>query len=85
MLTLVDGTTREAVCPAAWGDPENPMSHADLITKFRANAAYGGVSSCSSDLIVDAVLSLAEANDMSALHSALTIALSPEPELPNVA
>jgi 2-methylcitrate dehydratase PrpD len=85
VLTLVDGTTREAVCPAAWGDPENPMSHADLITKFRANAAYGGVSSCSSDLIVDAVLSLAEADDMSALHSALTIALSPEPELPNVA
>jgi len=84
-LTLANGSQFDAACPAAWGDPENPMSPADLITKFRANAAYGGAAAPAAELIVDAVLSLSDMDDMSALHTALTTALSPEPELPDVA
>lgn len=84
-LTLTSGATHQAECPAAWGDPENPMSPVDLIAKFLANAAYGGVTPSAAEQIVETVLSLADADDLSALHTALTTALSPEPELPDVA
>jgi len=79
-LLLTNGKTCEKDCPAAWGDPENPMSKADLIAKFHTNCAYGGVTPAETDLIVDAVLALPLADDMTALHTALTTALSPKPE-----
>ena len=84
-LTLANGATHEAACPAAWGDPENPMSQDDLIAKFNANAVYGGVAPALADQIVASVLSLADADDLSTLHAALITALSPKPELPDAA
>jgi len=79
-LTLTSGQTLEADCPAAWGDPENPMSQDALIAKFRTNAAYGGVNFSAADHIVNAVLALPAAADLSVLQAALTTALSPQPE-----
>lgn len=79
-LTLASGEIYNATCPAAWGDPENPMSDSDLISKFRANALHGGVLLAAADAILDAVLSLPDAENLSVLHTALITALSPEPE-----
>jgi 2-methylcitrate dehydratase PrpD len=79
-LSAADGRTYETACPAAWGDPENPMSQADLIAKFCANAAYGGTGADAAHDIVRAVLALPDADDLSALHSALTTALSSNPK-----
>jgi 2-methylcitrate dehydratase PrpD len=79
-VTLQDGQMHEAICPAAWGDPENPMSEADLIAKFRANAIHGGLAINAADGIIRAVLDLPDAQDLSALQTAFTIALPPELE-----
>ena len=78
--TDADGRVHDAACPAAWGDPENPMSEADLIAKFRANATYGGLRSEGADHILNAVLALPEAPDLSRLQTALDAALTPHPE-----
>ncbi|MCP4196738.1 MAG: MmgE/PrpD family protein [Proteobacteria bacterium] len=75
-----DGTLHGTTCPAAWGDPENPMQEADIIAKFRVNAAYGELASPKVDNILQAVLALPEATDMSALQSAFDEALTPVPE-----
>ena len=79
-LTLQDGQMHEATCPAAWGDPENPMSEADLIVKFRTNAAHGRLTFDAADGIIRAVLDLLDVQDLSALQTALTIALPHELE-----
>jgi 2-methylcitrate dehydratase PrpD len=79
-LSLKNGTVYEKDCPAAWGDPENPMSRADLIAKFCGNAAYGGVGTDAADSAVNAVLGLADAPDLSDFHAAFTTALSPQTE-----
>ncbi|WP_223426932.1 MmgE/PrpD family protein [Tateyamaria pelophila] len=77
-----DGRVRDATCPAAWGDPENPMQEADIIAKFHTNAAYGGLSAPQADRILQAVLALPDAPDLSALQSALDAAFAPTPEFP---
>ena len=79
-VTLQDGQMHEAICPTAWGDPDNPMSEADLIAKFRANAIHGGLAINAADGIIRAVLDLPDAQDLSALQTALKIALPPELE-----
>lgn len=84
-LSLTNGASFEAACPAAWGDPENPMSSDDLIRKFIANAGYGGVTAPAAERIVQAVLSLPDADDLAPLQTTLLTALSPEPELTDVA
>jgi hypothetical protein len=56
------------------------MSQDALIAKFRTNAAYGGVNFSAADHIVNAVLALPAAADLSVLQAALTTALSPQPE-----
>ena len=75
-----DGTTQRVTCPAAWGDPENPMKEADIIAKYRANAAYGKLADTKANNILQAVLALPEAPDMSALQLAFDAALTPVPE-----
>ena len=79
-LTDGDGSERETVCPAAWGDPENPMSETDLIDKFHANAAHGRLTPAQAAAIVQAVMALPEAADLSALKTAFTAAFAPDLE-----
>ena len=76
VLTMADGAVHERSCPAAWGDPENPMSDIDLVAKFKRNADYGGVTATGTDALAKAVLDLPHASDLSGLHQALNIALS---------
>lgn len=80
-VTLTDGSQYERVCPAAWGDPENPMSQDQIIAKFHRNTAYGGIGFTASDALCAAVLKLPDASDLGALRHALTDALSPAKEL----
>lgn len=75
-----DGTLQGITCPAAWGDPENPMREADIIAKFRANAAYGKLAAPQADGILQAVLTLPDAPDLSALQAAFDAAFAPTPE-----
>jgi 2-methylcitrate dehydratase PrpD len=75
-----DMQSHEVTCPAAWGDPENPMSEADLINKFVTNAAHGGLTAEATDGLLHAVLNLHDAHDLSALQRALVTALSTKSE-----
>lgn len=77
-LVMLDGAEINITCPAAWGDPENPMLHTDLVTKFTANAAHGGLSQDTAAALVECVLNLPHAPDMSDLQRALTAALPPK-------
>lgn len=80
VVRMQDGTRIERACPAAWGDPENPMRDADLVAKFHANASHGGLSLRAADTLVHAIMDLPDAINMSALRAALNDAFSPEPE-----
>lgn len=80
-VTAADGTVTQASCPAAWGDPENPMSEADIIGKFRANAAHGRVAAADADRILQAVLGLPDAPDLSVLQAAFDSAFTRLPEV----
>ena len=79
-VTLQDGTLRQAMCPAAWGDPENPMSDDDLIAKFRTNATHGGIALQAVDRLVEALMNLTHTDDLVALQAALTHAFSLDAE-----
>ena len=76
-ITTPGWETLESRCQDAWGDPENPMSLDDLLTKFHANTAHGGVPQEASDRLSQAVLTLPEATDLGALADALGAALAP--------
>ena len=76
-ITDAHGRVRMADCPAAWGDPENPMSVADLDAKFRANAAHGGLETAAADAIIDAVRRLDRAPTLDSFADALTCAVAP--------
>lgn len=80
VVTTVDGRVRDATCPAAWGDPENPMSLADLIAKFHRNAIHGGLQHADACTISEAVLALPDAADIAGLTKALTKAFAQEQE-----
>ncbi|MCV0429175.1 MAG: MmgE/PrpD family protein, partial [Roseibium sp.] len=41
-LTLKDGRKARGFCGTAYGMPENPLTDADLLSKFEAAAAYAG-------------------------------------------
>lgn len=79
-VTSQDMQRHEVTCPAAWGDPENPMSETDLINKFVTNADHGGLTPETTDGLLHALLHLHDAHDLSALQTALTIALSTKSE-----
>ncbi|MCM2562970.1 MmgE/PrpD family protein [Lutimaribacter sp. EGI FJ00014] len=80
VATTADSTTHTATCPAAWGDPENPMSEADLIAKFQRNAAHGGLTAKAATNVQEAVLALADAPDLGALAQSLAQSLVPQQE-----
>lgn len=79
-VTGAQGAVQVADCPQAWGDPENPMSEAEIVTKFRANIRHGSVPEAAASPLVDALLDLPDAPDLTHLKEALTAALSPAPE-----
>ena len=80
VVTATDGKVQEATCPAAWGDPENPISMPDLIAKFHRNAAHGGLQAAEADSIREAVLALPDATDLKMLTQALDKAFATEQE-----
>lgn len=80
VVTTTDGKVHDATCPAAWGDPENPMSVPDLIAKFHRNAAHGGLPVAEARKVEEAVLALPDAADLTTLTQALTKAFATEQE-----
>lgn len=80
VVTTKDGARHDATCPAAWGDPENPMSTADLIAKFHRNAVHGGLSAAAADKIEKAVWALPGAADLTTLAQALIQPVPPQQE-----
>lgn len=79
-IVTAEGDVRSETCPAAWGDPENPMSEADIIAKFRANAAHGDLAPHHADRLVQAVMDLPDAPDLGVLRFALSSAFTTVPE-----
>ncbi|HEY0676390.1 MAG TPA: hypothetical protein VGD25_09265, partial [Immundisolibacter sp.] len=51
-LTLADGRTFEAAQERPKGDPENPLTEAELEAKFRGLAAAGGASAAQTDRLL---------------------------------
>jgi 2-methylcitrate dehydratase PrpD len=68
-VRLEDGTEHVAAAPDAWGDPENPVSEADVIAKARDLIAWGGRGDA--DRVIEAALGLAEGASLSAFAEAL--------------
>ncbi len=81
-VQTAQGTFLTADCPAAWGDPENPMTEADLLAKFHRNTTHGGMACTHSKRLASAVLALPDAADLTDLTQAITLAVTPEPETP---
>ncbi|TFL16522.1 MmgE/PrpD family protein [Jannaschia formosa] len=74
------GRRIEARCDAAPGDPEAPLSEAEIRTKFDANARHGGVPAALADRLAETLLALPDAPDAGALARALSNATTPERE-----
>lgn len=68
-VLLKDGAELVAAAPDAWGDPENPVSEADVIAKARDLIAWGGRADA--DRVIDAALALAGDGALSAFAEAL--------------
>lgn len=70
IVTLRNGQTREATFMYPKGDPKNPLSRAELLTKFRGN--LDGVTSAARAETLIALIEDLENADMAALTHALT-------------
>lgn len=79
-VTTLSGAAHAATCPAAWGDPENPMSEADILAKFHANAGHARLAPYAAQALACAVMDLPGAADLTPLSRALAAALTPIPE-----
>lgn len=66
-----DGQKFEAATPDAPGDPEIPLSAADLARKFRANASHGGVSASGADALLQSIFDLRHAPDLEDIGRAM--------------
>lgn len=69
-VTLGSGEVVRAAAPDAWGDPENPVSRADVIAKARELIAWGG-RAADADRIIAAALGLADGGSTEQLTEAL--------------
>ena len=58
-VTLTDGRTFQAAQEHPKGDPENPLTEAELEAKFRGLAAAGGVSAAHTERLLDWLRELA--------------------------
>lgn len=61
-VRLVDGTKLEVARQNAKGDPEAPLSDADMVAKARMLLAHGGVADA--DRIIDGILGLASGGSL---------------------
>lgn len=68
-VRLSDGSEHVGTAPDAWGDPENPVSEADVIAKARDLIAWGGRSDA--QRVIDAALGLAHGGSLAAFAGAL--------------
>lgn len=57
-VTLRDGSVREARQPHFRGGIDEPLSRADLVRKFRANCAFGGLSQARADTLLAQIAEL---------------------------
>ena len=70
-VTLADGRRLHASRVNAWGDPECPMTDADVSAKAMGLAQWGGVSIAAATRLFDAVNGLQRARSLEALQVAL--------------
>jgi 2-methylcitrate dehydratase PrpD len=69
--TLDDGRTVAASAATSLGSPENPMTEALLLEKFRRNLDLGGRSAAGTDRMAQLLLHLDEASDVVAVFADL--------------
>ena len=67
-VTLKDGAVREARQPHLRGGVHEPLTHADLVAKFRANAAFGGWSEAQAARLEGYCAALFEMPDLTGLR-----------------
>jgi len=66
-VTLIGGSVRETRQPHLRGGVREPLDRSELVDKFRANIAFGGISEKQAKAIEDALSGLFDAPDMSLL------------------
>lgn len=67
---LADGRVVEEFQPHMRGGTQEPMTRADIITKARANLAYGGMDGARADALIALCAGLAELPDLAGLARA---------------
>lgn len=80
IATLPDGSRLHASCDDAPGDPEAPLSEAEILAKFLANAAHGGVPAEAARRLADTLRALPDAASLAPLRQALAAATTPHKE-----
>ena len=71
-VTLASGETLTAEARDAWGDPENPMSEADIVAKAVTLGVEGaGRARAAVEALIEAALGLSRAPDLTGLKAAL--------------
>ncbi len=70
-IHLADGAVREAAVETAKGDPENPMTEAEIERKARENLAAAGVAGDAVERLVAACLDVAKGGAIAALGEAV--------------
>jgi len=68
-VTMKDGSVRELRQPHMRGGRKEPLTREELVTKFRANIAYGGWPAELGEELLDFCITLADAKDLSRLAS----------------
>ena len=75
-VSLADGSTRHVAVEAAKGDPENPMSPAEIEAKARGLMAAAGLAGDRIERLVAGCLALPEGGPLSALSDVLSESLT---------
>lgn len=79
-IQLADGSVRECLIADAWGDPEWPLSVADIAGKAQRLLQAGGVSGPMAQRLAEAILEWPEDTPVHALGNLLQAALSGPPD-----
>ena len=66
-VELDDGTVIERRRPHMRGGAREPLTHADIVAKFRANVGYGGWPETRGDALLGFCETLGEAKDLAGL------------------
>jgi 2-methylcitrate dehydratase PrpD len=73
-VTLTDGRELRTVAYPPKGAPDNPMSEAELVAKFRDCAAWGGLAPDRTERAIAMLLGLEDLKDVAALMDCLVVA-----------